>query len=148
MCKNDGSITDEGFEMVTYPMMRDKAIETAVGLCSIARKHGVRADDSCGVHVHVSRASLKKSTIAKLLMLFSENESDIESIARRDIEEWARIIKKDRVDKLSDAYDMVADHRDDGRYQAINTCNSQTIEFRIFQGNNQRRVYQVLYPFC
>jgi hypothetical protein len=126
--EEDGSLND-GFEMVTQPMGLDdqrtlwRTILTR-SLVGDLRSHDT---DTCGLHVHVSRAGMSDLHIAKVVCFVNDpdNADLIQAIARRYSTGFCRVERK----KLGTA------HQQDGnRYQAVNLCNARTIEFRIFKG--------------
>lgn len=143
-CKRDGSL-DDGIEIVSHPAtykyhMTDiwrKIIDTAV-------EDGMRSETSCGLHVHASRTLFgehplaQELTIAKVLYCFERLWDNIVIFSRREnisyIEDWAR--KSDTgivgTDDNSTVRDKLRNNAPKGRYSAVNLCNSQTVEFRIF----------------
>ena len=143
-CKRDGSL-DDGIETVSHPAtykyhMTDiwkKIIDTAV-------EDGMTAESSCGLHIHASRTLFgehplaQELTIAKVLYCFERLWDSIVIFSRREsvsyIEDWAR--KSDTgivgTDDNSTVRDKLRNKGPRGRYSAVNLCNSQTVEFRIF----------------
>jgi len=143
-CKRDGSLYD-GIEIVSHPAtyayhMTDiwkKIIDTAV-------EDGMKAEETCGLHIHASRTLFgeyplaQELTIAKVLYCFERLWDTIVVFSRREnisyIEEWAR--KSDTgivgTDDNSTVRDKLRKNGPRGRYSAVNLCNSNTIEFRIF----------------
>lgn len=126
--EEDGSLND-GFEMISAPLgLDDHARLWKVALAPSMVK-GLRSHDTstCGLHVHVSRAQLSDLQISKIVCFVNDpdNRKLIESVARRYDTGYCHVSEK----KLGTA------HKDNGnRYQAVNLCNSRTIEFRIFRG--------------
>ena len=147
-CKTDGSLGDEGLEIVTYPcslrfMMEQYPFED---IAQIAIRHRYTSHDAgtCGLHIHVSRAGLgetemeKDLTVAKLMILFDRFWDKLVRFSRRNIEQmnWCK-----KPDVYTDADEEGTDDEIVGktkqwrdRYHAINLTNSQTIEFRLFRG--------------
>lgn len=128
--KFDGSITDRsGFEMVTLP--RTLYLQEEIWKRVLEKPPtGIEVDESCGVHVHVSRDPLSKLQIAKLVMFTNlpENKEFISFIAGRGESRYTRILKRDW-----GYHKRVRNHED--RYNAVNLLNRSTIEFRIFSGS-------------
>lgn len=127
VCKGDGSLRN-GFEIVTAPA--DVATHAERWTACLRRKiPGMRSwkTDTCGMHVHVSRRPLSQLTIGKLLVFVNayENETFMRSLAGRGSNTYARVCPKKATD---------ARHSSVNRYEAINLCNRETIEFRIFKG--------------
>lgn len=127
VCKKDGSI-DNGFEIVTAPASVEEHRKRWTMLLQRSL-FGCRSWDTktCGMHVHVSRCPLGHLTIGKILVFINarENLGFMTEIAGRTSERWALMYPK----KVSDA----RLHHD--RYNAVNLCNYNTIEFRIFKGS-------------
>lgn len=143
-CKRDGSL-DDGIEIVSHPAthtyhMTDiwkRIIDTAV-------EDGMKSETSCGLHIHASRTLFgehplsQELTIAKVLYCFERLWDNIVIFSRREsvsyIEDWAR--KSDTgikgTDDNSTVRDKLRTNGPRGRYSAVNLCNSNTIEFRIF----------------
>lgn len=133
--KDDSSIASgsrngayEGFEIVTRPMSFENQIKAWTNFCE-SKPSALRSWDvgSCGLHIHVSRASITPLTLGKLLVFVNApNNSDmIKRIARRDSGQWARRYEKSFTDALKGA---------PARMEAINLMPTHTIEFRIFRG--------------
>ena len=115
---------------------------------------GARAHDTdtCGLHVHVSRAALgnddeaKRLCIAKIFELVERFQQHLSCFARRDItaSRWcqpteyghstsdgSRALRR----KAATVQDRQGfDVHDGRRYRAVNLQNPSTIEFRLFKG--------------
>jgi hypothetical protein len=148
-CKYDGSLNN-GFEIVTHPatlnyhindMKWDKIINTAL-------KYGFRSHDTttCGLHVHASRTlfgeyeMIQDLNIAKCILLIENNfDSIILPFSRRTsdrMREWSRRPRAciNDYDNEITAINKAKRTEDDGRYQAVNLTNRNTVEFRFFRG--------------
>lgn len=119
---SDGSLT-EGLELVTAPAdygtMHTWLLDfRAPAACRVKR--------SCGMHVHVSRNTVSPLNLGKVLIFVNaeKNRGLIDTMARRSETPFC---KKAERKWLSDPW------RHD-RYQAVNTANRGTIEFRLFAG--------------
>lgn len=139
--KSDSSISEndddyEGFEIVTRPMTL--ANQFALwnrfldGVPSDLRSYDV---ESCGLHIHVTRASISHMTIGKLLVFLNDdrNETLIRKIAQRYSNGYSQ--KKFNT-KISDG--LPHKTRNESRYSFLNCTNEKTIEFRIFRGTLNR----------
>lgn len=164
-CKHDGSL-ECGVEIVSHPCTLnyhlndlgwDKIIE-------VARKYNFTSHEAktCGLHVHVGRRQLGKNdkqrddTAGKVVLAMSRHWDNMVKFSRRLSSQlnWA---EKNNVE-LSDVYDDDAlisaalETEEDGRYQAVNLCNSNTIEFRIFRGtlelNTIKATLEMVSNFC
>jgi hypothetical protein len=126
--EHDGSLSN-GFEIITQPMGLDSQTELWKWLKTDLKKGLLSHKTStCGLHIHVSRDSLTRLQLSKMVFFVNapENQELIETIARRYSVRFALINKK----KLGNAYKD--DYRN--RYQAINIEGRETVEFRIFKG--------------
>ncbi len=152
--ESDGSL-DNGFEIVSAPMTlaAHKATDWS-GLFAKLVEMGARAHDTdtCGLHVHVSRAALgnddeaKRLCIAKIFELVERFQQHLSCFARRDItaSQWCRPTEyghstSDGSRALRRKAATVQDRQgfdvhDCRRYRAINLQNPSTIEFRLFKG--------------
>lgn len=148
-CERDGSL-NEGFEIITQPATPAAYCDSfkVDELCRMLDDNGCKSHNTqtCGLHVHVSRAALGASeqardmVCAKLLVLMDKFEDQLTKFARRD---WAhgRWAPKYRnfnangeqsTKKLLEKYKPCKDSGD--RYKSLNLTNEATIEFRIFRG--------------
>jgi uncharacterized protein YbcV (DUF1398 family) len=128
LCKHDGSL-DNGFEIVTAPATLGIHKERWTRFCEQNYSDQLSSwnTGTCGMHVHVDRASLTPLDIGKLLVFINGtyNAKFIEKIAGRDSRQWSA--KKFK--RVKDAL-----NRSD-KYEALATHKPRTIEFRIFRGN-------------
>jgi hypothetical protein len=127
--ETDGSLSD-GFEMVTAPLGLDDHARLWKVALSPTMTRGLRSHDTttCGLHVHVSREGLSDLQVSKVVCFVNDpdNRELIVGVARRYGTHYCGVSRK----RLATA------HENDGnRYQAVNLCNSRTIEFRIFRGS-------------
>ena len=148
--KHDGSLSDNGFEIVSHPMsldyhMSEFAWKEIMNKCVDAslRSHNT---DSCGFHVHISRSFFgvfeeeQDLNIAKLLLLVSRFfESHIVKFTRRQASELNRwcakpSVKYEETNTNESVVDKMKTAKSCGRYQAINLQNEKTVEFRMFKG--------------
>ena len=141
--KHDGSL-DEGMEIVTHPMTldyhRNQMPWPAVLEKALAEGYYSHRTETCGLHVHVNRASLgeteweQEETIARILYFVENHWNELLRFSRRtkrQLEKWAsRYGRKDSPKEVMDA----AKNSHAGRYTCVNLTNYATIEFRIFRG--------------
>jgi hypothetical protein len=129
--ERDGSLTD-GFEMITAPMGLDDQRRLWSQLLPHEAFRELRSHqtETCGLHVHISRAALTTTQIAKLVTFTNDpdNAALIVAVARRYDGGFCHVKTK----RLA-----VAHRPDDDRYQAVNLWNAKTIEFRIFKGSTK-----------
>lgn len=148
-CETDGSI-NYGFEIITQPATVAAFVNgfkldelTAMLDAAGAKSHDT---DSCGLHVHYSRAALGASeqardmVCAKILVLMDKFTDQLVMFARRNwtCSRWAPKYSgfnangEQSTKKLLEKYKPCKDSGD--RYHALNLTNTATIEFRIFRG--------------
>lgn len=151
--KHDGSLGDEGVEIVTHPgtLAYHQYGMRWAEICRISRSHGYHSHNTntCGLHIHVGRKQLgndrteRETAAANMVILTRKLWEPLVNFTRRDeskLDEWAACPDLDIWDYddehalLVDALDTVSD----GRYQAVNLNNRNTVEFRIFKGTLRR----------
>jgi hypothetical protein len=132
--KEDGSIPNYGFELVTHPLTylyhKDKA--NWAEILRVMDDAGMKshdASDSCGLHVHVSRNALTDTQWVFVDWFVHHEQEIFERIARRKDEYYAKFKKKQDGVSVKDTYGKGYD-----RYSAVNFCNRRTVEFRLFRG--------------
>lgn len=130
----DGSISrDRGFEIITAPCSFEyqKLLWKKIFDLDFQGLRSWDTNDRCGMHVHVSRKFFNGGNtglhLGKLLVLINlpENREFIVALAGRDSSRWSEFKRK----KITDG-----NKYNSNRYEAINTTNTHTIEFRIFRG--------------
>ena len=140
--KSDGSL-DEGFEIVTHPMSINYHMNQFPwdNLTVHAAHLGYRSHQTstCGLHVHVSRNGLgetyeeQEETISRILYFVEAHWNELLKFSRRSeysMNRWAsRHGYEHNPKKLLDKAKS-----DRNRYVAVNLCNTNTIEFRLFRG--------------
>ncbi len=148
--KEDGSLSADGFEIVTHPATLKYHMEEFPWdeILSMAMEYEYKSHDTntCGLHIHASRElfghdrTLQDLNIAKAMLLIDAYWDEyIVPFSRRDydrLERWANkpnagITTND--DKFT-AIDKVKKAACKGRYQAVNLNNYHTVEFRFFRG--------------
>lgn len=138
--KDDGSL-DDGYEVVTAPMdvqshrkYWPQFLAVSEGLLSFKTK-------TCGLHVHVSRRTLSRLQIAKIVCFVNSaaNRDFMTTIAQRNSDQWSKYSEKRLADSAK---------KDVSRYQAVNLLNDETIEFRIFKGTLKQSSLFSAIEFC
>ena len=148
-CEHDGSLWS-GFEVITQPATVDAFCDAFKldELCELLDSNGAQSHntETCGLHVHVSRAALghteqaRDMVGAKLLVLMDKFTDQLVKFARRDWTQsrWAPKYScfnaegEQSTKRLLSKYKPCKDSGD--RYHALNLTNEATIEFRIFRG--------------
>ncbi|WP_462282998.1 amidoligase family protein [Ruminococcus champanellensis] len=140
--KSDGSL-DEGMELVTHPM----SLDYHKSFCweDIVRKAvylGYRSHqtNTCGLHIHVNRDSLgdtrdeQEEVVSRILYFVEHHWNELLKFSRRSeyaINRWAARYGYENTPK---AIMEKAKKGNYGRYAAVNLCNYNTVEFRLFRG--------------
>jgi len=128
-CKSDGSL-DHGFEVTTAPatfgyhkIEWEKFFKDQKCMTNLKGWN----TDTAGLHIHISRKSLRPTDIGKILVFINDdmNTPFIKQIAGRSSDQWAKRSKK----KIQDC------HGTSDKYEAINMSHIYTIELRIFKSN-------------
>lgn len=140
--KSDGSL-DDGFEIVTHPMslnyhmnkfpwddLTDRLIHLGY------RSHQT---STCGLHIHVSRDGLgdsydeQENTISHILFFVEMHWNELLRFSRRSeysMNRWAA-----RHGYEHDPKKLLGRAKSSAnRYVAVNLCNCNTVEFRLFRG--------------
>lgn len=143
-CKHDGSLSSNGYEIVTHPgtLAWHKERFPWADVCKASLDNGFRSHDTdtCGLHVHVGRAQLGDrpwDTAAKMSLITYRLKDWFVRFSRRGGEtRWAEYVKPgtrlgdDEQAFLGAYYEQL---RCD-RYRAVNVRNDSTVEVRIFRG--------------
>lgn len=159
-CKHDGSLGDEGFEIVTHPATLEYH-RNELGWDKITQaciERGFRSHETftCGLHVHVGRVQLgedseaRYKTICNLLVLLSVHRNNVVKFTRRSedrLDQWASMPDFSPYSTEQDFMDKAQDSGQ-SRYQALNLNNWNTIEFRIFRGTLKVNTLFASLEFC
>ena len=155
--KYDGSLGDEGVEIVTHPCtLNYHQYELSWGgitkTCQ-SNKYKSHETTTCGLHVHVNKsffgdtAEEKRVGSGNLVLLANALWPELVTFSRRRpsaLENWAArpyirewdAIASGKYDDDADALtEMACYTKGRGRYQAINLENRETVEFRLFRGS-------------
>ncbi len=154
-CKFDGSL-DEGVEVVTHPCTLDYHMEELPWkeIITQAKEYNFRSHDTvtCGLHVHLSRTGfgdnydLQDKNIAKLVYLFEKFWGQIKKFSRRTEENLSRWAQ--RYGLCVDVDTTYNNAKGSGRRYAVNLCNSETVEIRVFRGTLNLETLMASLQFC
>lgn len=136
--KYDGSLSEGGVEIVSYPMTLEYHRDSMnwKELFDVARNEGLESQVGAGMHVHISNDSFadKYKTQANLARIFKYFWNEILDFSEReqsDADDWAR---KPYFEEYTDNDSTIVNSlQDEGRYQAVNVTNYSTTEIRIFR---------------
>jgi len=152
--KNDGSLSSDGFEIVTHPATLEHHMNDMPwrDIISAARDYDYTSHDTgtCGLHIHASRSlfgdnkTSQDLNIAKCILLIDFWwEQYIVPFSRRDYEQLNDWAKKPNAfilptDNTSQAVNKALNTSQHDRYKAVNLKNTHTVEFRFFRGTLRR----------
>lgn len=125
--KEDGSLDGDGFEIVTHPATMEGHRKLWKKFHNDVPAIKSWSDSRCGLHVHITRAGMTDLQISKMVCFTNseDNRAFIVKLAGRE-SSYAKL----KLKKLGSACKPSDDRR-----EAVNLCNSKTIEFRLFKGN-------------
>ena len=152
--KHDGSLSCDGFEIVTHPATLEYHMNNMPwrDIIRAARDYDYTSHDAgtCGLHIHASRSLFGTTrteqdlNIAKIILLIDFWwEQYIVPFSRRNynqLNDWA---KKPNAyilptDNTSLAVNKALNTSQHDRYKAVNLENTHTVEFRFFRGTLRR----------
>jgi hypothetical protein len=116
--KSDSSVDGE---YVTLPYTYEEMVQKIKKLSDsfdklLSANHTLNFWSGVGMHVHVSRKALPDNVWVSLTHWICRNRSEVEVLAGRKANQWCKY-----------QYGGSND-----RYVAVNLCNAQTVEFRMF----------------
>ena len=138
-CKWDGSLV-HGFEIISEPMTynyitknRDRFKEAFKKIISLGAYSYVA--NTTGFHIHLSKnAFLNREHLLKFAYVIYVDKDLSEKIAKRSSNTYGYISEFKDKNELK-AYIERSIDTPESRYQAVNFCNKNTIEVRIYKGN-------------
>lgn len=156
--KHDGSISGQGFELVTHPHTL-YAYEQANDLWNYIERLRTEFNarswdtDSCGLHVHVSRSAFKSGAHThRWLSLIYRNPREMMKLAGRKNSRFAKFDDVYKPDEWGiprfDLRDKIHNTYRTERYAAVNTGNDYTLELRFFRGNMKREGVMTALELC
>lgn len=150
--KEDGSL-EHGFEIVTHPHTLEGYKDFNWQGLRMLKTLGCRSwnTETCGLHVHVSRTAFgeqfdrenfpdkyawhsartisRESHELRFMKLIYDNERQVQRIAGRS-SNYASFDDKGKL-----VHKVKYGNQSNGRYSAVNTENSDTLEVRVFRGS-------------
>lgn len=147
--EHDGSLS-EGFEIISLPYDTEYLLKVGKDIIreilDTLSENGYKSHDTstCGLHFHVGVKGLGDSyhsrnlVIQRIGCILEYFKEEITVLTRRTDEKlnrWSRFLTKEyRKEELD--FDKIAYliDRNNERYSALNLCNDNTIEFRLFRG--------------
>ena len=143
ICKSDGSIGDNGIEIVSTAMSFNyiKNSNLFYNFHNQVKDYlGSYSRSSTGVHIHISRDTLTKLQILRIIS-FINNEMNFNYISRIAGREYFNnqyseaIFKNKDVLKLNEYFKNYPNLIYSAKYSAVNLSKKSTVEIRIFKGN-------------
>lgn len=137
----DGSLS-EGIEFKSKPLCIELAKSRTAQLLKDVR-HDVRSERTCGLHVHVSKAGLSLMQIG-LIQDFIYNKDNREFLSRLAGRPPNSYCQREfdygvtgRLAKILETTEKVRtkDFMGGDKYEALNMCHTNTIEFRLFRSS-------------
>ena len=144
LLKNDGSLTNGGFEMCTSPAaISEHRIKWDKFFDNLPAN--IQVLDTCGMHVHISREPLSYMQIGKMIAFIHNpaNADFITAIAGRGSCHYSNFSSNKTEKMAMPQYGGNFDH-----YSAINLVNSATIEIRIFKSTLKKEEFFKNLEFC
>ena len=143
--KEDGSLSDDGFEIVSQPMTPVYHLTTPMwsNIVAYVRRYGGTSHDSgtCGLHIHLSRNFFRDhDAVYRLDRIFHRFERQLVKFSRRNEGQlsWCRLSDDSDLAEIEDVAKRKAAWYEKkqwaGRYEAVNDTNSATVEIRLWRG--------------
>lgn len=99
----------------------------------------------CGLHIHVSRASLTEDAINEIYFVVETFKKELIAFSRRQTFNYCAFHDFD-TNAIYNGYkyidkDYFIRRKDNGHYHALNNANSKTLEFRFFRGTTNIQTF-------
>jgi len=129
--KEDGSLSDGGFEIVTRPdapEVHKRIFSKFLSDPQVRRNLTSWNSGNCGIHIHVSRKPLSTLWIGRILVMINSPSmrSIVSKVSGRYDTTYAGITSKKLTNGKKTGYER--------KYEAVNNSPRETIEFRLFRG--------------
>ncbi len=168
---SDSSIRIEGgqeVEIVT-PVLRYSDIEDLQEIIRKLRRAGAKANNTCGIHIHIGSEKHTAKTLSNLVNIMTSKQnliykafgikSERERYCRKlesELSEKIRKIKPDTLEKMADIwydgyYDDRNAHYNSSRYHCLNlhsVFTKGTVEFRLFNSTTHAGKIKAYIQFC
>ena len=140
--EEDGSLRNRGCEIITQPMTpkfiiehREKIKEIMQLINEYATSHD---NGRCGMHVHVSRASLTEDAINEIYFVVETFKKELINFSRRTDFNYCAF-HNFSTNNISNGYkyidkDYFIRNKTYGHYTCLNNANNNTLEFRFLRG--------------
>lgn len=143
--KRDGSL-ENGFEIVTKPSSIEEHKKQFEPFFSGIKGVGLKAANTCGMHVHVSKKPLSALQIKRIAQFLENNIGEVHKIAGRKESYYAKITGlAQKVTLEYNAREPVYSKRlkasTSERYVGLNCSPTNTIEFRMFASTTDAKKF-------
>lgn len=139
-CESDGSLSDEGFEIISDYGDLKQVIKIAENVINVIKGKCVSHDaNCCGLHVHLSKNKAPLKDIAKMVVFWNDpdNQEFIYRFSRRSSEDYAKVnCNKNKRAFSIHGIDRILEYMDD-KYFTVNISRRETLEVRIFKGTTK-----------
>lgn len=136
-CEEDGSLDDDGFEIISNYGDLDVVLKLAERVCNTVSGKAISHDTSCcGLHVHLSKYT--NFTTAKMICFWNDPDNDdfIMEFARRSGSTYAEKDSSKCISNFNDKdYGWYYDFED--KYNIVNVTH-RTVEVRAFRGTTKK----------
>ncbi|MDE5937142.1 MAG: amidoligase family protein [Ruminococcus sp.] len=168
---SDSSIRIEGgqeVEIVT-PVLRYSDIEDLQEIVRKLRRAGAKANNTCGIHIHIGSEKHTAKTLSNLVNIMTSKQNLIYTVLgikpereryclklESELSEKIRKIKPDTLEKMADIwydgyYDDRNAHYNSSRYHCLNlhsVFTKGTVEFRLFNSTTHAGKIKAYIQFC
>ena len=127
--KSDGSLEDNGVEIVSQPMTYDFIMNNTdwYKVFRYMENHSMDDIDNAGLHFHLDKEYLTEKDIQMIDYIVNNYSEYFSELGGRSFDECSRYCRK--MKKSSDNWGKKTS--DDSRYQAVNLTNTNTVELRF-----------------
>lgn len=147
--ERDGSLQNGGCEIISQPMTAKYMVENRdkfKEMMDLINSMGGTSHDNgrCGLHFHVSRASLTEDAINEIYLVVETFKKELIAFSRRQAFNYCAF--KDFSVGTSYGYkyidkDYFVRNKSTGHYCCLNNANSNTLEFRFMRGTTNIRTF-------
>lgn len=139
--KSDGSLNDDGVEIVSHPMILPIMLKKWKQVFDLMKLHKMNDTNGCGLHFHLDRKYLNDRQIKNIDYIINNFTKSVEKIGSRNIltNEWS-----ERVNKNINEWGVYAPWT---RYVAVNLRNKNTVELRCFNSTDDWNKFKSIVIF-
>lgn len=137
--KSDGSIS-YGVEVVTAPLDKKSLKSLLIKMDNIFEYVGERSyRENAGLHIHVNNKSIDPIDRYKIRLLLNGNATEKEKKIMYYLSGRINSTEETCDDHYFGVgtFDRIAKEASNSRYKAVNSCNKNTTEFRLFKSSNE-----------